>query len=363
MVLHNDKWKNKAKRDYMRKHGLLKKKTDTKESDSNNNSDEGDFNNTPSSNTLQPPPEDEEELAQIEKKTKEDESKKQTTNSQEVPDPDSSTVNTYRRKKKLQNNSWRFKSDIPDEADVIVDPEILEQQRLQREEEKRIQQENSNIVLQSLENGEEKDYTTTGKKKSANEMTRDDLLNWSLDDDTPIVRQNRGLKAKNTVRTLTEDEKKKYFEMQREVNHMKMVDSAKNKFNPRANEFKGKSKVLELNMNSDSDKYRDALELTFEQNRQTSVYSDEANFEKNLEDVLGIKLNDDSEKKVDSLNFDLNNLIVGGESKSKSKAKPRKADMTSRATDTTTKKKTAVKVVPPPDTTGIEDDFLDELLG
>ncbi|GME74749.1 unnamed protein product [Ambrosiozyma monospora] len=363
MVLHNDKWKNKAKREYMRKHGLLKKKTDTKESDSNNDSDEGDdFNSRPSPNQLQPPPEDEEELAQVEKKTKEDESEKQSTTTPESTEGDSST-NTYRRKKKLQNNSWRFKSDLPDEGEIIVDPEILEQQRVQREEEKRIQQENSNIVLQSLENGEEKDYTTKGKTKSANEMTRDDLLNWSLDDNIPIVKQNKTLKAKNTVRTLTEEEKKKYFEMQKEIDHMKMVDSAKNKFNPHANEFKGKNKVLELNMSSDKDKYKDALELAFEQNRQTSVYEDEANFEKNLEDVLGIKLNDDSDKKVDGVSFDLNNLIVGGDSKSKAKlklkAKPRKTEST---TATTTKKKTAVKVVPPPDT-GIDDDFLDELLG
>lgn len=267
MVLHNDKWKYKAKKDYLHKHNLSTVKQD-------------------------------------ERKNLEDE-KKEVLES--------------------KSNTWRFHD--PDiDPELLKDPEYVKQILDKQNEELNYNNEQSSKVLHKLEKlqktGELNKVNLESEKGSVNKswkkMTDEDLKNWKLDASDEEIDKIEDAEGNNSkIREFTEDEKNNFLKLQHDISKKKQLEKMKLFLKKDENTHK-KGKVLEINSTNDRDKYKGQLEDTFQQRLKEDKRGE-------LDDLIGeligmdlkeeVDTDKEEDKKTEMSKFDLDELLGSKDNK------------------------------------------------
>ncbi|KAG7708381.1 hypothetical protein KL933_001106 [Ogataea haglerorum] len=183
----------------------------------------------------------------------------------------------------LITNEWRFEELKP--VQHPKDEEQIALEREQRQMELERDEAHTRLVLEKLKLAAP-EISTSGKEKDAKKMTKQELLNWSLEhqgDSEPDT-------AARSIRTLSEGEKARFYELQERIERQKMVTSMKKKF-----AATGRTKVLELSK-VDDDNYKAVNARRLEESAKKPK---DGEFEDSLADLLGDRtiLAQDSEAK------------------------------------------------------------------
>ncbi|KAG7818983.1 hypothetical protein KL928_002851 [Ogataea angusta] len=171
----------------------------------------------------------------------------------------------------LITNEWRF-----EELKPIQHPKDEEQIALEREQRKmelERDEANARLVLEKLRLSTP-EISTSGKHKDAKKMSKQELLDWSVE------RQGNSepVSAGQRTRTLSEDEKARFYELQKRIERQKMVTSMKKKFATTRG-----TKVLEVSK-VDDDNYKAVNARRLEDSAKKPK---EGEFEDSLADLLG----------------------------------------------------------------------------
>lgn len=288
MVLHNDKWKYKAKKAVERKNAQKAKRNgidDTKVDDENSAS-----GNEHSSD-------DNEEGDDVE----------------ETADEDGNVIVKPTKKEKLKNQSnlWRFEDPVIDES-ILKDPEYIAQLEAKRKEEEDRINHMRDIVSNKLKTGDiidEKndEYLLKGKKEpvSFKNMKFEDLENVFNSDDKD--------NDKPEIREFTDEERERFLRNQAIVKHQKEVQKLKTQVNS-LNSKSRRGKVLELNSNRGKDNYRDLVDKKLG-GIHRKVDDEEEDLDELVHEMIGIDLKkvgdttaEENEFKY-SAGFNLDNLM------------------------------------------------------
>lgn len=247
MVLHNDKWKYKAKRNYERKHAIkpanknfTKERTADGSVDKDGGSDGGSYNEDFDSDSS---------LASGNEDGGSDEGFKRRS-----------------RKNAKSSNSWRFDDPFVDET-ILKDPEYIA-----RLEAIKAEEENRDAYMRSLVNDKLKSHEEAGgvdlddkysilkEIKSMKKFKQTDIQNWRFDDNLSDSDDN-GDASGPEVREFTPEEREKFLALQERINHQKDVDKIRNRMDQLNNKTRpSKAKVLELHTKMGGDKYRAAVD-------------------------------------------------------------------------------------------------------
>ncbi|ESW99562.1 hypothetical protein KL918_001505 [Ogataea parapolymorpha] len=173
----------------------------------------------------------------------------------------------------LITNEWRF-----EELKPIQHPKDEEQIALEREQRQiELEQDEANtrLVLEKLKLSAP-EISKSSKHKDPKKMSKQELLDWSV--------EQQGEPEPDTAardnRTLSEDEKARFYELQKRIERQKMVTSMKKKF-----ATTGGRKVLEVTkVNDDNYKAVNAQRL-----EESAKKPKEGEFEESLADLLGDK--------------------------------------------------------------------------
>lgn len=247
MVLHNDKWKYKAKRNYERKHAIksanknsTKERTGDGSADNDGGSDGGSYNEGFGSDS-----------------------------SLASGDEDAGSDGGLKRRSKKNaksSNSWRFEDPIVDET-ILKDPEYIARLEAIKAEEENRAAYMRNLVNDKLKNHEEagevdldNKYSILKEIKSMKKFKQTDIQNWRFDDNLSDSDDN-GDAYEPEVRDFTPEEREKFLALQKRINHQKDVDKIRNRMDQLNNKTRpGKAKVLELHSKTGGDKYRAAVD-------------------------------------------------------------------------------------------------------
>ncbi|ODV85148.1 hypothetical protein CANARDRAFT_7798 [[Candida] arabinofermentans NRRL YB-2248] len=333
MVLHNDKWKTKSKKNYMRKHGLNKPQAGDHEQES-----------IPTVGIVS------------------DEDERETDDSEESDNDsteDESPSQLPSRKKNLGKNDWRFKNDIESELPVPKDPFQIESDRLLYEEQKLLEKEQTDLVLNRIKNIDmESDWNTKKvKPKNLSNVSKADLLSWS--ESSNSVPKQSIITPKSNMRYLTEEEKVKFHEYENKIQRLKLLTSMKDKLSEKKPKLRTDNKVLELDLSKSSDDYQDKLESIFLDNSkkmrieiQQQDEVDYGSFEDHLQNLLGATPTTNQDKSVDD-KFDLESIIASSGNHNEESKNSRTTGRTVASTN--------VNLNVPVDKS--DEDFFSELLG
>ena len=324
MVLHNDKWKYKAKKAVERKNAQKAKR---------NGIDDTKVNHENSSSGNEHSSDDSEEGDDVE----------------EIVDEDGNVIVKPTKKEKLNNqsNSWRFEDPVIDES-ILKDPEYIAQLEAKRKEEEDRINHMRDIVSNKLKTGDiidenSDEYLLMGKKEpvSFKNMKFEDLENVFNADD----KDNN----KPEFREFTDEEKERFLCNQAIMKHQKEVQKLKTQVNS-LNSKLTRGKVLELNSNRGKDNYRDLVDKKL--GGIHKKVDEEADLDELVHEMIGIDL-----KKVgdttagenefkSSAGFNLENLM------------DTKAGLKNQSIRQQTQKEKKSFV----ETSNEDDDFLDSLL-
>ncbi|QPG76651.1 hypothetical protein FOA43_004043 [Brettanomyces nanus] len=371
MVLHNDKWKYKARRDYMRKHGL---KTLGKDRDKKKKALEEAQNEVTSNETSDHGLNSGKKNENQEKSKEEDSGESSDAEDDEVIDEEGE----FRHRKKLESNSWRFEGDLKDSEEVEKDPELIEQERMRLQEEQKYFEQQKVVVREHLKNSQNQggvgvDAYVINKMKKKKKIDKDEsesglnaeeLLKWEVRGEEDLISEGEEEKggdtkfldiseglipSKSKVRELTRKEKEKFYRLQEEIKHKKMVNAAKGQTNkPRHDRL-----TMELNLASDADKYRHAVNKKLQETmREKDTQNERGDFDENLIELLGdMRIEEDKQGKSpvkyqNNGNFDLDQLIRASKNGQK-RGDEKKSDIKPNSTEISKE----------------EEDFLDSVLG
>lgn len=323
MVLHNDKWKYKARRNYMRKHGLKTLERDKDKRKAEKETKEKD--NHASESVTKNETETDKDSADEENTVKQKETEKTSDKEEENTSNDISDNEEEVKKKKLGSNSWRFHGDMQDEIELMKDPELIEAEKQRREEEQQIFDQQKDIVIHHLMEVGDNDSTFKNVIKKEDHMGKRDNDKEFLEALMKAFGDGRKQQDEETKYSsndkMTPEERQQFFKLQKEIKHQKMVQNARGGYSPKKASGKGKS--LELNLSSDANKYRDIVAQRLEEGKR-KINLEGENFEDDLKELIG----DSSEtrnKKNQTKNsavtkntgtmFDLDKLIYGNNKK------------------------------------------------
>jgi hypothetical protein len=288
MVLHNDKWKYKAKKAVERKHAKQAKK-------SGGNT----ISNTTPTTTVNDSYSDDD-------RDKSDTDSSENENDDDDDDADADTNKSFAKAKKV-SNAWRFTDPIVDES-ILKDPEYVAQLNAIKEEDENRLKFMRNIVSEKLKSDDFKENEDVFNKskilKSFRKMKTGTLDNWTLNNDHSDEDFNED-SANPKIREFTEEEKNNFLKLQQKINHKKEINELKSRMD-KINNRGEKTKVLEIHSNVGKDNYKNIVDQRLQKaNHKTS--SDE--LDSLIEEVLGVNLKDTSKKPETSQDFDLDSLI------------------------------------------------------
>lgn len=343
MVLHNDKWKYKAKKAVERKNAAKGKKTGVPNNSLANQRD-GENNNSDTTADSGSDDEDNDE---------------DDDDEEDEVDADGNIIAKKKKKeKKPESNAWRFADPVTDES-ILKDPEYIAQlEAVRKEEEDRMNYMRS-AVSEKLSHGQgddetdkgRSDYLLSGNKEisSLKKLKQDHLTNWSAQingEDT----EDEGEEDKSgpQVREFTEAEKTHFMQLQQKIKHQKEVAKLKSNLNAR-NNAATRGRVLELDTGRGKDNYRHIVDKRLGR-AQNPNGPDIGALDDLVSDMLGIDLKKTDEgdalTTTSSGHFDVDNLISK-----------------STAVHEQSRKRNSGKIAPVVlQTTAEDDDFLDSLL-
>lgn len=319
MVLHNDKWKYKARRNYMRKHGLKtlerdkdkRKNRDTNEKDEQNHEIEDKKCTKTSTGT--------EETSATEEEQNDNEEKTLDGEEDDISE-DNNDGEGEITKKKLGSNSWRFEADTQDEIELMKDPELIEAEKQRRDEEQKLFNKQKDVVLQHImEVGEDDSAYKNVMRKEDREGRKDsdkDFLEELIKAFDDGRRQQSEETKYSSNEKMTPEERQQFFRLQKEIKHQKMVLNAKGGYSQPKMPRKGRS--IELDLDSDANNYRDIVAQKLNEGIQ-KINIEDTNFEEDLKELVGDSASvdriDRNKNKVKNNNynaaFDLDKLISG----------------------------------------------------
>lgn len=341
MVLHNDKWKYKAKRNYERKHAIksanksfTKEKTADGSTDNDGESDSGSDNEGSGSDS-----------------------------SLESGEKDAGSDDEFKRRSKKNaksSNSWRFEDPIVDET-ILKDPEYIARLEAIKVEEENRASYMRNLVNDKLKTAGEADevdldnkYSTPKEIKSMKKFKQTDLQNWKFDDNLSDSDED-GEAFEPEVRDFTPEEREKFLALQKKINHQKDVEKIRNRMDQLNNKLKPtKAKVLELHSKAGRDKYKAAVDKNL-RNAHDKIDTDE--LDNLVQRMIGVDLKAHEQpelRKTDHGQFDLDTMLQSTSGTAKSESIGQR---TVPSTGTTAAKKATVVL----ETTEL-DDFLDSVL-
>ncbi|KAG7933424.1 hypothetical protein KL934_003234 [Ogataea polymorpha] len=173
----------------------------------------------------------------------------------------------------LITNEWRF-----EELRPIQHPKDEEQIALEREQRQiELEQDEANtrLVLSKLKLSAP-EISKSSQHKDAKKMSKQELLDWSVGQQS----EPEPDLAAQSIRTLSEDEKARFYELQKRIERQKLVTSMKKKF-----ATTGGRKVLEV-AKVDDDNYKAVNAQKLEESAKKPK---EGEFEESLADLLGDK--------------------------------------------------------------------------
>lgn len=328
MVLHNDKWKYKAKKNVERKHAMQNRrkgiKSNEDQSKENQHSDsESDYSNNSTSDV-----------------------------------DDSDDEKKFKISSKKTSNSWRFADPIIDES-ILKDPEYIAQLESKRLEEENRSNYMRNIVAEKLKDSKPLDLSVNNSKPvtSLKKLKNSDFENWKFDSDIEdeFDNNNETNKTKKPeIREFTEEEREKFLQLQKKINHQKEVEKIRNRMDKLNNKLPmQKNKILELNSKVGADNYRGIVDKRLE------IIDHDKTDRKELDDLVcqmnGIDLKHDQKDNPNKIvsDFNLESLM-----KSPPLPPPPSSTTSSLPSATTPKQSQTSIVLDNPEL----DDFLDSIL-
>lgn len=336
MVLHNDKWKYKAKRNVERKHAMQNKRKGIKSNEDQTkenqlyDSESNHSNNTTSDNNDSDDSDDEEKK--------------------------------FKKSNKKTSNSWRFADPIIDES-ILKDPEYIAQLESKRQEEENRTNYMRSIVAEKLKDSKHLDLSVNNPKTvtSLKKLKNSDLENWRFDSDIENEdhngngNNNENNKTKRPeIREFTEEEREKFLQLQKRINHQKEVEKIRNRMDKLNNKLPmQKNKILELNSKVGADNYRGIVDKRLE------IIDHDKTDRKELDDLVcqmnGIDLKHDQKDNPNKIvsDFNLESLM-----KSPPLPPPPSSTTSSLPSATTPKQSQTSIVLDNPEL----DDFLDSIL-
>ncbi|GMM31174.1 hypothetical protein DAMA08_039190 [Martiniozyma asiatica (nom. inval.)] len=347
MVLHNDKWKNKAKRAYQKKHGLNNKNTTQQTSidsefDSENNSEESthlpklpaqtdvqqtNLNNGKSYAGI---------LGGVEVQVSD------ATNKNDAQEGSTYTSSTsaHTRRKKI-SNSWRF-LDPSNDPELLRDPEYAAELAAKEELERDRVDHYRSVITNKLKEDSEYDASNEGdslekvkiiyggkKKKAISKMRNEDILGFSgqfsgtgTDSDSGSVSESNSESENETefyndkpiIRKFTEEEKQKFLTLQNKIKHNEEIDKMRstiNRYKP-SDDFK----VMHVNTKADKNAYRPLIDESLKNAHKKTFNEDE--FDYMVEDLIGVRLSSENSRKIDNTQSRFNvGTLISNSQKSK----------------------------------------------
>ncbi|OWB57273.1 hypothetical protein B5S28_g3208 [[Candida] boidinii] len=303
MVLHNDKWDKKAKRNYQRKHGILpprKKKEEDEgedyESESSNDSDgheamSDDIKEKQSSDISKPElnvlPVLGGSIANTKNNTSSSATSQRVDSISEEDEQQRLERARFARRKK-QSNSWRYRDPL-DDLSIHKDEEQLAEERRIAEEQRKIEEEQAATVISKLkledDDTVEEKYTKAIKPTTKKEFSRDDYLSWNAANNTSST-ENRIQDRKSHIKQMTDIERAQFMESKEKSKHEGLVSYWKKK-NDKEPEIPIKGKVIQISSQKNKDDFRDQLSTKFEQEAK-KLQKDKitSNFDDDLADLL-----------------------------------------------------------------------------
>lgn len=285
MVLHNDKWKYKAKRSFQKKHNLDKDNNPKKLQDE----------------SLQ------DEL--IDSQDQED---------QEGEGGDADEEEAIEKEKEASDNSWRF-FDPEQTTELLRDPEYAAKLENERQIESQKNQYYNGIVNEQLKMSDDlldmgklqEKYQVKGRNISIKKMKDEDLLKLKIidsDDDSDYDSDDKynGSDRPNEMREFTGEEQENFLKLQKIIEHKKKLEQMRktiSKHKPMSNR-----NVHEIQTSKESDNYKSLVD---KQLREAVITKNSNKFEDLVDNLLGVDLNDDHEPIATVLapKFDLDTLI------------------------------------------------------
>lgn len=315
MVLHNDKWKYKAKKAHERKHAV---KAGNGKNVAKHGETDGMINDTHSDN----------------ENDNSSESDDITLEDNNNADPNGSNAsNKYRKAKKLPN-SWRYADPVVDDT-ILKDPEyIAKLNAIRDEEENRITymrdtvsnklKSSNKISADSVEEQYKKPEAIKGKGK----IRSDDLTHWRYDGNSAQDGENElgdhyydsegdadfasvsNFNSKSTkpeIRTFTDKERNDFLKLQQRIKHQKQVAEMQKQMDSINNKNgSNKAKVLEVYSKKGRDNYKEAVDKRLN-NSGPVVDTDE--LDDLVGEMLGVNLKTYQEKPEPIQRFDLDSLL------------------------------------------------------
>lgn len=282
MVLHNDKWKYKAKKNVERKHAQQNRRKNGPAAVING---------------------DNTEESESESSNSEEESENEEIDGQEK------SINHFGRKKK-ESNSWRFEDPIVDES-ILKDPEYIAQlNAIKQEEENRsnymrqvVSDKLKGVEFEKLPNVESKESKTI---KSFKKMTKKDLEKLALGSDSEEEKYNDS-NEKPYIREFTSEERTNFLKLQEKIKHQKEMDKIRTRMDKINNKLPTeKAKILELNSKVGADNYRGIVDDRLNKR----YYKLDTNALDNLVfEMNGINMNIDEDLPKPVEQFDLDNMV------------------------------------------------------
>ncbi|OWB83583.1 hypothetical protein B5S33_g2214 [[Candida] boidinii] len=363
MVLHNDKWDKKAKRNYQRKHGILppRKKKEEDEDYESESSNESYDDETISDETKEKLSNDsvKRELNTLPEIggniTNTKNNIASSTTSQKVgsisdEDEQQRLERARFARRKKQPNSWRYRDPLED-LDIKKDEEQLAEERRVAEEQRKMEEEQAATVISKLKLEDddtiEEKFTKAIKPIKKKEFSRDDYLTWNAlkgSSESDNTKQERN----NHVKQMTDLERAEFMESKKKSKHEGALSYWKKK-NNKEPEIPLKGRVIQVSSQKNRDDFRDQLSSKFEHEaRKLQKDKITINFDDDLADLLDEDNKQILKKKNNiktSTAFSLEDIIK----KSKTEAEGNKKVYNKIKIDKT-------------EEAGEDDDFLDELL-
>lgn len=280
MVLHNDKWKYKAKRSYQIKHNL-------------------DKNNEPNVDTSAI--EDGDIINSQDENGDEDEEDEETA---------------IAREREIIGNSWRF-LDPEMSTELLRDPEYVA--KLEREKQLELEKNQfyNDIVNEKLKadnldaDALNEKYKVKRRVVGFKKMKDEDILKWKLensDDDDDESDDDQNIEIPSEIREFSPEEQENFLKLQKIIDHKKRVEEMRktiSKHKPTV----GKN-IHEIQTSKESDNY---AYLVNKQLQEAVITKNTANFEDLVDGLLGVDLNEATDEPVSAPSapkFDLDNIIT-----------------------------------------------------
>lgn len=293
MVLHNDKWKYKAKRNYERKHNIKPAgKSSAKEGTSHGRVDDGNSSDQDGAN----------------------DSLGSSFNSENESDSDGDDgYGNKGKKSKPKSNSWRFEDPIVDES-ILKDPEYIARLNAIKAEEENRAAFMRSVVSEKLKNADihDEDHVLSNDIssrptaiKNMKKFKQNDLQKWKFEEDNS---DTDSVSFKPEVREFTPEEREKFLTLQKKINHQKELDKIRNRMDLLNNKIQpGRARVLELQSKTGTDNYRAIVDKSL-QHAHDNVDTDE--LDDLVEKMVGVDLKSQKESVKDQPSqFDLNTLL------------------------------------------------------